>query len=547
MSSEPVRRGGCALALGLLLVAAGTLLLAANLFGFSLWEVWPRLLSWFGRFWPAILIAWGASKVYTRLRHPARARVTAGEVLLLIFLMLLGISIHAAQTTLSELDLDEAFDWVLPETDYGPAQRFASEERFALTPGAGLNIENGRGAVTISGWDESDVKVVLTKRIYRRSAEEARQLADQIQLEFESSEGDSPAKLAARVAEGGERSRAETDLDIWVPRQTAVTIANGRGPLRVSGLRGALGLASAYDAIEVSDIEGSVNLDGRYGPVRIANVQGNVEARSRYDTLTIRQVQGEVVAEVANGELTVEDVSGRARLENRDSRIQAVRIGGDLTIEAARAEIAVEDAEAAVSIETSYGSVAVQDVAGRLSIEGRNSEMELRQVKGDLQLSNRYRPVVIAGVGGSVVLDAEQCALRLSNVAGPIRISGSYQPIEVDGFRSSLEIDTKHAMVMLAPTTVGGEVRVTTSYAPVRVTLPEGGSWRLEATTTHGDIQSEFSGEAWQFSSDEKAREQRLRGAAGSGAVPILLTTTHGNIDILKAPAAEAEAEEGRR
>lgn len=541
MSSEPARKGGCALALGLLLVAAGSVLLAANVFGFPAWSFWSRALTWFGRYWPVILIVWGASKVTTRLRYPGRAQVTAGEVLLLIFLVLVGLSIHSAQVAVSELDLDEAFDWMLPPTEYGPAQRFSAEERFALAAGAALNVENDRGAVTVSGWDEPDVKVVVTKRIYRRSEEEARRVADEIRLEFQPAEGDSPARLATRVADERERSRAETDLEVFLPHTAPVTVANGRGPLRVSGLRAAVGLASAYDLIEVEDIEGSVNLDGRHGPVRIASVRGDVEARSRYDTLSIREVSGNVVAEAANGELTVEDVSGTARLENRDSRVYAARIGGDLTIEAARADIRVEDARAAVAIETSYGSVLAQGVSGRLSIEGRNSEIEVRDIKGDLELSNRYRPVVVAGVGGGVVLEAEQCELRLSDIAGPVRISSSYQPIELEGFRSSVEVETQHAAVTLAAAAIGGEVRVATSYGPVRLTLPEGGSFRVEATTTNGQIRSDFASGAWERRSDPKSREERLTGSVGSGAVPITLTTTHGNIEILKAPAAEVE------
>jgi len=541
MSSEPAKRGGCALALGFLLVAVGSVLLAANLFGFSAWSLWASALTWFGRYWPVILILWGASKVYTRLRHPERAQVTAGEVLLLIFLVLVGLSIHSAQRAVTELDLDDAIGWVLPPDEYGPAQRFSAEQRFALPPGAALSVENQRGAVTLAGWDESDVKVVLTKRIYRRSEEEARQLADHIELDFQAPEGESPARLTTRMADEDERGRAETDLSIFLPRKTPVTVANGRGPLRASGLKAALGLASAYDPIEVEDIEGSVNLDGRHGPVRVSRVRGDVEARNRYDTLSIREVTGNVVAEAANGELSVEDVSGSARLENRDSHIQAARIGGDLTIDSARAEIRVEDARAAVTIETSYGSVLVDGVAGRLKIDGSNSEIEVRDVKGDLELANRYRSVAVAGVGGGAVLDAEQCELRLSDVAGPLRISGSYQPIEIDGFRSSLAVETQHAPVTLAAAALGGEVRVKTTYGPVSLTLPERGSFRVEATTSGGQIHSEFEGAPWERRSDRETHEERLVGSVGSGAVLISLATTHGNIEILKAPPAESE------
>lgn len=544
MSTRTSRRSGCGLVLGLTLVVVGSLLLASNLFGFSMLSVWTRGLALFGRYWPVILVVWGATKIFQRFSRPEDSRVTAGEVFLLILLVLVGLSIRTTQLFMDEVPFGEIWPDIFPDPEYGTAQRFTEEQRFALPEGRGVRVENDRGVLTVEAWDEKDLKVILTKRVYRRSEEDAQRLAEDVALQFEPGGDAEPAKLGTRRAGGRSGERVETDLEIWVPRKTALTLANARGAVKVSGLRAAVGVSTAYDAVELEDVEGSVRVDGRHGPVRITNVRGDVEARNRYDTLKVEQVKGKLVAESANGELDVEDVSGTARLENRNSRIHAARVAGDLTVVAADTEVSVEDAGAAVSIETSFQSIFVNGARGRVSIEAQNSEIEVRDVKGDLDLQNKFRSVTVSGVAGAVTLDAQQCEVHLADVTGPIRVTGSYQPIEVTGFRGSLSITTQHAPLTLAAAALAGEIKAATTYGQVKLSLPSGSSFRLDAKTRKGHVSSEFEVGAWQRRATGEG--ETLTGAHGSGAFPITLETTFGDIEVEKLPPAEAE-EEGKK
>ncbi|HEY7821015.1 MAG TPA: hypothetical protein VIG29_22515, partial [Vicinamibacteria bacterium] len=57
-------RSGCALVLGVLLIAAGVLFLAQNLFAYPLLPLLRQGFLLFADYWPLLLVLWGAIKVY---------------------------------------------------------------------------------------------------------------------------------------------------------------------------------------------------------------------------------------------------------------------------------------------------------------------------------------------------------------------------------------------------------------------------------------------------------------------------------------------------
>jgi DUF4097 and DUF4098 domain-containing protein YvlB len=518
MSGPPTTRSGCALALGLLLIVTGALLLASNLFGFSLAGFWTRGLIMFSLYWPVLLILWGAIKIYQRFYNPAAARVSAGEVVLLILIICAGVTLAAARyvagTASIDLSMDDLLEMIEPDISLGPAHRFSEEHTFELAEGGSLLVENDRGAITARGWDEPDLKVVVTKRIYRHSQDEANRLAEDARVRFELSDEGAARLEIERDRDRGARGALETDLELWIPRNTPLTLTNGRGAIQVSDLRAPLGLATAYDSIEVNDVEGRVTVDGRHGPIRLEGVVGDVEARNRFGDLTVKDLAGSLLAETASGSISVERITGTVRLTNRSSRIRAIEIGEDLTIEAAHTEVSVERAGSDVAIQTSYRPVFVNQVEGRVAVEAHNSEVEIRQVRGDVGVESIHRLVTVVGVEGGVLVDAQHGAVRVEEILGPIQVENSDHPVEIDSFASSLRVESSHAPLRIATDSLRGELTLTTSYGDVDLTLPADSSFRLEAKTRSGNISSEFFDSTW-TRREEGRRVRRQRGVAG--------------------------------
>ncbi len=530
MSEPTTSRSGCALTLGVLLVVTGSLLLAGNLFGFSLAGFWTEALVWFSVYWPVLLIIWGAAKIYQRMRNPETARVSPGEIVFLILIVSAGVTLAAARYVASnwtpELSLDDLLEIVEPEISLGPAYRFSEEHVFELPDGGSLLVKNGRGEITARGWDEVDLKVVVTKRVYRHAEDEARRLAENVSVRFEIA--DERVASLEMNRERGARGTVETDLELWVPRKTPLTLTNSRGAIRVSDLHAPLGLASSYDSIEVTDVEGRVTVDGRHGAIRIEGVVGDVEARNRFGDLTVKDVTGDLLGETTSGTRAVERIAGTVRLSNRSSRIRAIEIGESLTVEASHTEVAVERVGANVAIQTSYRPVFINEVEGRVTVEAHNSEVEIRLVRGDVEVESVHRPVTVVDVGGGVRVDAQHSEIRLDDIAGPIHVKNSDNPVEINAFESSLSVESAHAPLRITTNVLNGELTLLTSYGDVDLGLPPESSFRLHARVKSGDIDSEFAESDWTRREDGDAAE--LEGSVGDGASPVSIQTSYGNI-----------------
>ena len=64
----------------------------------------------------------------------------------------------------SDFSVEDLLEIVEPEISLGPAHRFSEEHIYELPEGGSLFVENSRGEMTARGWDEDDLKVVVTKR-----------------------------------------------------------------------------------------------------------------------------------------------------------------------------------------------------------------------------------------------------------------------------------------------------------------------------------------------------------------------------------------------
>ena len=530
--SPTTNRSGCAATLGVFLVVIGSILLASNLFRFSLAGFWTQTLLLFSLYWPVLLIVWGATKIYHRVRNPETARVSAGEIVLLILITCAGVTLGAARYVAdkfaTDFSLEELLEIVEPELSLGPAHRFNKEHIFGLPDGGSLVVDNGRGEIIAHGWDELDVKVLVTKRVYRHAEGEAQRLAENVSVRYEVSD-EGVAKLEIDREQGG-RGAVETDLELWVPRKTSLTLTNGRGAIRVSNLEAPLELASSYDSIEVANVDGPVTVDGRHGAIRIEGVVGHVEARNRFGDLSVKNVTGDLHGETTSGTIMVERVTGTVGLSNRSSRIRATEIGGDLTVEGSHTEVAVERVGADVAIQTSYRPVFVNEVEGDVTVDAHNSEIEIRLVRGDVGVESIHRPVTIVGVGGGVRVDAQHGAVRLDDIVGSIQVKNSDNPVEIDAFESSLSVESAHAPLRITTNTLNGEIALFTSYGGVDLGLPAESSFSLEARVKAGDIDSDFAGPDWTRRLDGDATV--LDGSVASGASPISIRTSYGDIDV---------------
>jgi DUF4097 and DUF4098 domain-containing protein YvlB len=526
--------GGCALVLGVLLIALGVLFLAQNLLGWSLLIFLRRGLMLFADYWPVLLVGWGVFKIYERFTAPERARVSAGEVVLLLLLVGTGLTLRAARRVMAEFSSEAPFDELLDLAELeelaGPAHRFTEESSFDLGTASSLVVENAEGSVTIVGRagspgnEDARVEAVLVKRVRDASESAAEERAADVKLDFQAG-GERPRLT---VALGKDRGRIETDLKLTLPEGCSLTLGNRRGPVVVSGLAGRVEIETSQGEIEAENLRGGLRARTSHAPIRARGLSGGVELRNRHGEIDARNIEGDLTAETGNASIVVEDVQGTVVLENRNASIRAARVGGGLEIRAENTEIAVEDAKAAVSIQTSNEPVFVRGVAGGLNITSRGAVIQARDVGGDVDITAEHEPVTVSKVAGAVKVHSRPSEVTADDVLGALEIDGSEDRVRVSNFGSSLSVRSSHAELRIATESLSGAVSLETTYGDVEMDLPPDSSARIVARTGDGDLDSEVEGLDLQEGSDGSGR--KWEGTLGSGSHSVTLATSHGDI-----------------
>ncbi|HSD67357.1 MAG TPA: DUF4097 family beta strand repeat-containing protein, partial [Vicinamibacteria bacterium] len=153
-----------------------------------------------------------------------------------------------------------------------------------------------------------------------------------------------------------------------------------------------------------------------------------------------------------------------------------------------------------VFIGTSFGLVQAQDF-GPLTVDGASAAVRATSVEGDVAVRTSSGAVVLSGVGGSV---------DVTNESGAIEVSG----MTADGPEGCRRI------------------ALATSFAPIKVTLPEASGFDVNARTSLGKIRSgpdlPVGGGADSFV-----------GPIGGGGCAVTLANRSGDITIVRGEASD--------
>ncbi|MBI4462196.1 MAG: hypothetical protein HY653_04745, partial [Acidobacteria bacterium] len=272
----------------LLLISIGALFLYANLD--------PSVRPWYiiGRYWPILIIFWGLSKLvdYLSLRGTPEARraarLSAGDIFLLIFILLVGSAISRA----TQASFWEHFGVHIEDEEWG--QWFANRYQFTdqleetLETPSVFTVSN-EGSVSLVGQEGNRLQGTVRKIIYAPTEEEAERLAQQIEVVLE--RGASGYELRWKRT-GDTRGPVRADIELTVPARLGAKLEVRRGPLRVEGLQGDVSVSLERGSADVSGVTGSVKVQVRRGSVRVENVRGDVDIRGSGEEISVRDIRG---------------------------------------------------------------------------------------------------------------------------------------------------------------------------------------------------------------------------------------------------------------
>jgi hypothetical protein len=436
-------------------VFKGLLLILVGAF-FLLYRFDPKLrighLFW--RYWPVIIILWGAAKLIDNLvaQRTGGTRppfLTGGEVALLFLILLLlgGVSIK---------------EWV--QNRYPDAgielspfnRRFSQSQELApkmIPAGAHVTLTTGRGNITARAGEGDELRVTVNKSVAASSESSANESMDGVNVVIEQT---SDGYTVHPLNQGNSEGRPSIDLDVEIPKKADVTANSGRGDISISGIAGAISATTQNGNVEVHDAGSDLIASLLKGDAHLTNVAGNVRITGRGNEVEVADIAGDATIDGDfYGPIRVRNVAKTTHYTSQNTNLTLVHVTGRMEIDSG--QIDISDAAGSVKLTTRNKDIQVENVAGRLSISNSDGAVKVR-------CSNPPREEMnIANESGEV--DVTLPARSLFDVSAVSR-SGEIQ----SGFSGpSLKIENGEDGARLNGT-VGGhgtKITIATSYGTI--------------------------------------------------------------------------------
>jgi len=414
---------------GLALISVGVLLLLHNYGGFNIGHfIW--------HWWPLVLIFWGAVKLYertaaSRTGNAATSPITAGEIFLVLGLLSLLGMVVAVDITKQKIP-DEVWRG-------GFGDKFDFDLDVASKPvprDARITIRNGRGDISVHASDEPQIRVSGKKNAKAWSETDAQKLADRASVEIvQNSDG-----YEIRPA-GSIDSRLSLDLEVSVPKKSALTIRNEKGDVGVSDMAMPVSITNGSGDIEVRNTVGDVSIDTHQGATKVSDTNGNVKISGRGGEVSVNSATGGLTLDGEFfGPISADKVAKGVRLINQRTDLTLTQLTGHL--ETSSGNLEITDAPGNLNLRTNRYDISVENAGGKVQIDNRDGKVELRfsaPPKEDLTVSNAASGITLTLPGSSsfeILADCHSCDIdsefsedslkRTSTQSGDSHLEGKY-------------------------------------------------------------------------------------------------------------------------
>lgn len=350
--------------------------------------------SWYGHWWPLILIGAGLALLgewALDLRRATPVRRGGSFIGIIILLAILGFVASGwnnARPWFHEWG-DHNGDFF---NSFGLPEHDLDQKLNARIPAnAAIDIENPRGDVSVTAGDGSTVDVQAHEVAYANSDADAKKIfdAEAAQLKVSGS---------AVLIKSESNSSGRLDLVVTVPKSARVTVNAGRGDVTAADLGAGISITALHGGVDLNTLKGpvQVHFSNDKGDFSVHQIEGDITADGRYSDLNLTDVQGKIaLSGEIFGDTYIKNVSGDVHLHTSVTDLQVAALPGDLTLNSddlrlneAKGPVRVTTHSKDVDLSQIYGDSYVENRDGSISVEPAGAYgVEAKNSKGDVELT----------------------------------------------------------------------------------------------------------------------------------------------------------------
>lgn len=243
-------------------------------------------------------------------------------------------------------------------------------------------------------------------------------------------------------------------------------------------------------------------------PVSVTSNRGDVRVNSLHAPLSVTANHGDVEVTGITGPVST-------HINNGDASFTAHSVTGPLALEGRGKDLTLAELSGPISLSGEFfGTTHLERVAGPIRFHTSRTDFQLARLEGEVEISP------------NADLSADQ-------VVGPVTLNTRNRNITMERVSGDLSITNRNGSIDLTAAPPLGNVSLENRNGTVNVTMPSSTGFVVQAETTNGDVENDFS-----LAQGGSENHPSLSGSVNNGGPLLRISTTQGDISIKKGTIA---------
>jgi DUF4097 and DUF4098 domain-containing protein YvlB len=243
----------------------------------------------------------------------------------------------------------------------------------------------------------------------------------------------------------------------------------------------------------------ATTLSANHGDVRISELRAPANVTANHGDVTLSGITGRVGAHINNG----------------DASFSAHSVTGQLNVEGKGRDLTLTDISGPVDLDGEFfGTTHLERVQGATRFHTSRTDFRLARLDGEVEIS-------------------PNADLSVDQAAGPLTLTTRNRNITLDRIAGDISVTNRNGSVDLTAAPPLGNITIENRNGSVNVTVHEQASFTVQAETTNGDVENDFS-----IPTQDNDNRKNFGGTVGKGGSLIRITTSQGDIALKKASVA---------
>lgn len=334
----------------------------------------------------------------------------------------------------------------------------------------------------------------------------------------------------------GQKHESDQTQTLTLLKGAGVSIDNPRGDVTVTGvsdddqvhveLHKAVYTNSDNEANrKLQDLDPQVASSPESLAVHIADVTS-----ATVDMVVTMPAGAPLFVKAGHGDVHVSAIKSPVAISSGHGDVQVDGVTGPTTAHMSSGDFSAHAVTGQVNVNGQMNDVTISDIDGPVSMEGDFfGDTHLEHIRGTLHFHSSRTDFDVVRLDGSLTMNSGD--LSTDRAVGPLTLKTRSKDIELSQITGDIRVENSNGDVALTAAPPMGAIEVDNRSGDVSLTVPESASFSIQASTTDGEVNSEFD------NLDKKTGDQggSVSGQVGRGGPSIRLNVDKGDLSLKKA------------